>query len=467
MGASVVGTWLRRRIGLGASSVLLVSLLAAVAPSAALLAPDDGPARLTDVDVLQYNVHKGRDGDIVGQLTAQVQNDRPDVVTLNELCRYDYEELVANLEQLGYAANFTVSHRNSLGCRAFVKGWDQGVAVFVAGGAVDGSAGNYRIGQGVACLTSDSLPRVRACAVHLTSPHDASPPGDASVRRQVDALHEKVSQFDLPLVVAGDFNLPPWDPSMQRVYGDFYDVGMNDGACAPWPTATVSQDARLYGGHCTFDHSRQGGKKIDYAFVDKRHFSSVAEAAVEPLHGPGCHGDYLGYGDACSDHRQLRGSASIQVSDLALQPEGYRMWTAGTPVDDVRFGQPRPSGEIVGGLGLILGPVARTIDAATIDGACPDEVDRYALWGRGGTPTFALALRQAKAGSDVVVVGYRLYDSVEGVAVRAGAAGLSGGWSGQQCGLDAVQDVALAAASGYAQQQALYLQPDVPSGTWS
>lgn len=463
--------WARRRIGVITSSIVLASALAAATPVSALITDEARPARRADVEILQYNVHQGRDGDIVGKLTAQVQHDRPDVVTLNELCRYDFEGLAANLKRLGYSAQFTVSHRASLGCRAFEKGWDQGVAVYVTGPAVDGSADSFHIGQGVACLTADTRPRIRACSVHLTSPQDATPPGDSGVAVQVNELRRTVmAEPDLPLVIAGDFNLPPWDRSMQRLYDDYYEVGMDDGACAPWPWAAVPVDATRYGGHCTFEHSRQGGKKIDYAFVDKHHFASVAAMPAATMHGAGCYGDYLGYRDACSDHRQLRGSASVEVSDLALRSWGIRMWAGDARFDPVQFGEVRASGEIVNLLERMLGRPTHTIDVAAVDDACATDVDRYVVWGSGTTPTLALALSQADGGA--AVVGYRLYHGLPKVVVgdhvsagsSVGAWELPAGWAGEQCGLSAVPDAAqAAAAAGDVPEPMLYLQRGVSS----
>lgn len=241
---------------------------------------------------------------VIDALIAKVRVDRPDVISLNEVCGSQNEYLTKQIKGLGYVGNFAGNNRNAL-CGVSVHK-NMGVAVYVAGGAAPGSGNDYAVGQSTACLTSAGRRPIRACSTHLTSPNNAYP--ESKVGDEVEALVRDVLQpsAQLPMVVAGDLNLLQSDSGLTPLYDRHYELD------AAGPRCTGNDR----GGRCTFPASNPK-KKLDYVFVDKEHFLERADATIT---GPGtCRilGPTGQQERPCSDHQQYAATAYLRPDGMA------------------------------------------------------------------------------------------------------------------------------------------------------
>jgi endonuclease/exonuclease/phosphatase family metal-dependent hydrolase len=274
------------------------------------------PPSDSKVTVFAYNVAQGRFGDVAGEVVRQVKARRPDVVTLSELCARDKGGLDDELKAMGYRGLYVESKAYAGECARVHFTWSQGVAVYVAGPTEN--AEEYKdVGQSTGCLTRTTAPRVRACAVHLSS-------GSADAVNELrDVESQVLRRRELPLVVTGDLNLSAWHPALQKVlYRDFYEVDMSSPACADLTARVSGSVAR--GGTCTYPTStartkepdkvgKNSNKKIDFIFVDRAHF--LPDVQGEVLDPQTCD-DRLG----CSDHRQLWGTAELLTGPATPAP---------------------------------------------------------------------------------------------------------------------------------------------------
>lgn len=255
------------------------------------------------IKVLHWNVAGAREDRNFGQfgvidkLAEQVRSERPDVISLNELCGNQNEHLTDRIKDLGYVGNFAANNWN-FACGAIPGRSNMGVAVYVAGGAAPGSGNDYPAGQSTACLTSAGATPIRACSTHLTSPNKEHP--EPVVRPEVYEVSRVLDPFrHLPVVVAGDFNLPSTNVGMRSLYERYYETDQAGPACG----AST--------GHCTFPDSGPA-KKLDYLFVDKEHFLERTEARIS---APGTCQIRKPQGGTvdrpCSDHMKYVGTAYL------------------------------------------------------------------------------------------------------------------------------------------------------------
>ncbi|HST64918.1 MAG TPA: endonuclease/exonuclease/phosphatase family protein [Mycobacteriales bacterium] len=199
---------------------------------------------------------------VVADLERQIRDHAPQpyVVTLDEVCRGQYDRLVADLR---YAGHFepTIPHR----CW---DGSDYGIAVLVRTASVE-LAGRWPLPapaggepRRLACVRDRD---VTACVTHL----DTDPANTAS---QVAAVAAHTGAYKR-VVVGGDFNAPPGSPAMAPLYRAFREVGGGfTGGCS-----AARCGARPGWAHPT--------RKIDYIF------GTFPEAAARTGDAP--HSDHV------------------------------------------------------------------------------------------------------------------------------------------------------------------------------
>jgi endonuclease/exonuclease/phosphatase family metal-dependent hydrolase len=190
---------------------------------------------------------------------------QPFVVTLDEVCRGQYDRLLADLPYRGHFQP-TVPNR----CW---DGSDYGIAVLVRSSdvAYAGSAPLPAPAGGeprtVTCVraTARAEPLV-ACATHL----DTDPVNTPS---QVAAVAAYADRFPGPVVVGGDFNARPNDPAMAPMADRFVEADAEDdaftGGC-PRP-------------HCGAGYARPT-RKIDYVFLSRGDFTGVSALVTAAPH---------------------------------------------------------------------------------------------------------------------------------------------------------------------------------------
>ncbi|MCX4781720.1 FG-GAP-like repeat-containing protein [Streptomyces sp. NBC_01264] len=238
---------------------------------------------------------------IVAQAAVTTWN--ADQIFLQEVCRPQYDAVLARLRGLGYRGLFS---RTVLGRPGICGNADYGNAVFVKGEVqesldLDLTVGGEKEPIRVPCLKSTTQYRTNwACSVHLYWDD-----GTLAVP-EADRLAARARSWEdqgIPVVLGGDFNHSPRSSTLTR----FYDRAMGDGARGDFAEADQSDADFFDPAACTpgvTPACRSGeatvpglNKKLDYLFLTAADFKDPA-ADVRPR-------DTL-----VSDHRMLRGAAA-------------------------------------------------------------------------------------------------------------------------------------------------------------
>jgi endonuclease/exonuclease/phosphatase family metal-dependent hydrolase len=225
--------------------------------------------------ILQFNMCGmacGTRFTVVGDLEREItgRGRQPFVVTLDEVCRGQYDRLLADLRYRGHFQP-TVPNR----CW---DGSDYGIAVLVRGSEI-GYAGSAPLPgpaggepRTVTCVrTRAPGPAARplvACATHL----DTDPVNTAS---QVAAVAAHAGGFDDAVVVGGDFNARPRDPAMAAMAGEFVEADAGGDAFTGGCPRPRCGSAPGYA-HPT--------RKIDYIFLSRGDFTGVSARVTSAPH---------------------------------------------------------------------------------------------------------------------------------------------------------------------------------------
>ena len=208
---------------------------------------------------------------VVDDLEAEIasRGRPPFVLTLNEVCRGQYDRLLANLP---YHGHFEPTLRN----RCW-DGSDYGAAVLVRSSDV-AYAGSARLPapaggepRTVTCVRTAVQGRpLVACATHL----DTDPANTAS---QVAAVAEHAGAFraDAAVVVGGDFNTTPGRPLLHPMDAGFVEADAADDAFTGGCSRARCGDGPGYA-HPT--------RKIDYVFLSRGDFTGVSALVSSAPH---------------------------------------------------------------------------------------------------------------------------------------------------------------------------------------
>jgi endonuclease/exonuclease/phosphatase family metal-dependent hydrolase len=267
----------------------IVAVIAGLVPSGGFFA-ERAPAltRPEGVRLVQFNMcgQACNDGHhlTAGALGA-LADYRPAAVSLNEVCRGQLGGVVAGLRGRGWAmdSRFLVTAPG-----ACSGGDDYGIAVLTRSRVVDTDTLTYREQRpgtlerrGLLCVQAALGGRpTRVCSTHLIS---AGEDRSGSIGRgQLVEAAGLTGAYTLPVVLMGDFNMPPGDVSMAALY-----TSAHGGAYGAFDeVAQGGDDCRC--GAAT--HS--SGVKIDYVFVTARDFAVRGAGVVS---------------SSSSDHDLLRG----------------------------------------------------------------------------------------------------------------------------------------------------------------
>lgn len=220
-------------------------------------------------------------GTSVPRLVERAARLRADIVTVNEVCLTQYTELKRQLALAGWKMDGTYasSQANVPACgstgafgsavlsREGVPDDRQDYHRFAdTGGETYTNAGRtVGVRRGLLCAHTSFAGRpLTACTAHT----NAKAPG------QLREIRDRLARLpqDIPVILAGDLNLPPDAPALAYLTGGFTEADAVDQE----PTAD--------------------GRKIDYVFADRRHFTAV-------------HGDAEPYAE--SDHALLTGRFTL------------------------------------------------------------------------------------------------------------------------------------------------------------
>jgi endonuclease/exonuclease/phosphatase family metal-dependent hydrolase len=220
------------------------------------------------VTFLQFNMCGNACGTrltVVTDLEREIRGHGPQpyVVTLDEVCRGQYDKLVADLR---YAGHFEPTVRD----RCW-DGSDYGIAILVRTGRLD-VAGSWALPapaggepRRLACVRTTVRDRpLVGCVTHL----DTDP---ANTPSQVAAVAAHAATFGT-VVVGGDFNSVPAGPAMAPMYATFTEVGGGvTGGCS----------AARCGSRPGYAHPT---RKIDYFFLSRTGFTDPVARTTNAPH---------------------------------------------------------------------------------------------------------------------------------------------------------------------------------------
>jgi endonuclease/exonuclease/phosphatase family metal-dependent hydrolase len=241
---------------------------------ALLRLPADADTPPGTLSILQFNMcgsacetHFAVVDDLEAEITERGR--QPFVVTLNEVCRGQYDRLLANLPYHGHFQP-TVTNR----CW---DGTDYGIAVLVRSSDVEyaGSAPLPAPAGGeprtVTCVRTALQERpLVACVTHL----DTDPANTASQVAEV-AMHAGTFTDGAAVIVGGDFNTTPGRPALDPMDAGFVDADAAADAFTGGCSRARCGDGPGYA---------QPTRKIDYVFLSRGAFTGVSALVTSAPH---------------------------------------------------------------------------------------------------------------------------------------------------------------------------------------
>lgn len=291
------------------------------------------PPSLT-IKVLQYNVQgavrdvssttglNGASDDddfrFVGVLANRIIAERPQIVTLEEVCTSQLSRLTSALRAsypMTVAAKELHTHVDCpLSENAPPESRADGIGQAIL---TVGAAQPLPVPPGVrlVCAQWEQIQSIRVCAAHVNPlPAPDVPALAAVVNRMTD---------DSPVIVTGDFNATPSQDTMSPLYaptvaggttpstGRFWELNMCDQPPAA-PSCPVNGTGATRAGPATWcgvciDGTPTGiyTRKLDYIFADVRHFAPRMDARVEDT-------ERACGATRCSDHAMVWGELTLE-----------------------------------------------------------------------------------------------------------------------------------------------------------
>ncbi|MGW6500253.1 endonuclease/exonuclease/phosphatase family protein [Nonomuraea angiospora] len=266
------------------------------------------PLKFMNYNLCGASCNAGEFG-VVDVVFRKIQEQQPDVVTLQESCRPQVERLQELLNNAGYGMRSHFSPRffpeDGCGNSSLLN---VGNAVFVRGDIRDTDDYSLAFGRTIGCVTVDFGLETRVCTIH-GSPTDSDA---AEEVKRIATTMFPASIRRMPLIIAGDFNISPTvpaeNPAMKLMYapeaggtGDYWEVDQIPDDCPDCPPRM--------GGAPTHHED-----KIDYIFVSAAHFDRQVTGRVES------EGDCQVANDPkpaneCSDHEILWGEADLRLNE--------------------------------------------------------------------------------------------------------------------------------------------------------
>ena len=205
---------------------------------------------------------------VVGDVAREIRRHRPQplVVTLQEVCRSQYDRLVADVADVGYGGHFEPTIRDRCS-----DGSDYGIAVLARTAGVR-YAGSWPLpspaGGEPRTVTCIRIPQLVACSTHL----DTDP---ANTPAQVAEVARRAGGFAGPVVVGGDFNVTPDRPAMAPMAARFAEADGSrrqlTGGCSRARCGTLPGYAHPI-------------RKIDYVFLSRSAFTGPSVRIADAPH---------------------------------------------------------------------------------------------------------------------------------------------------------------------------------------
>lgn len=270
-------------------------------------------------NIAGWKLHRGStDNGVIEAVTSSIVNRDADFVAFNEMCRQQYNAVIASLRTAGWPADPTNFARFGESSSGVCNGQAFGNAVFSReplGGSArfvlpdDGTSADHH----VLCVPQENRPTVRFCTTHITTSNEVID-GVKANQRQLDAAYDLLEGHHGDgdtVIIAGDFNAQPdygrmngwYSPSVDTPHnsdnvGHYRELDDDDVDHCPGygePTVGVGDPP----GAC------QPEKKIDMIFVRENRivgdYWADALAISQQCGGP------------CADHKVLVGHVAVRT----------------------------------------------------------------------------------------------------------------------------------------------------------
>ena len=307
----------RTIVGLG----VVVALALASQTSGPAVAAEPQPVKLLHFNMAGATLNNGQ-YPIIGRIIREVQERRPDVISLNEVCDRQYAHLLIQLQAIGYpmVGYFQKSRtfvgtcvrlpdtRHEAGNAILVRGTltaDQGYLFTTDHVLQAREQPTVTESRSVACVTAVFAAggrSVKACSTHL-APKDSGQPNpyaapEAEARELARVFGPEAAAG--PFLLLGDLNLLPGNAALEHPLPRRPDHGRVLGG-RPVPALHGRSPAAA---RCRAAPPSHGEGKIDYTFVSRSHFS-FAYQNVQMVDAGNCDSH------ACSDHRLFRSEVTL------------------------------------------------------------------------------------------------------------------------------------------------------------
>lgn len=309
----------RRLLTVAAILVATVALPAGPAPAAAANATVT--YKIWHWNMAGHHQHLGSTTNgVIQAIAGSISYRRPDLVSVNEICRNQYGAVIDALQRMGWPrdlGNFArYEPMTEAGDPGYCAGHGIGVALFSRfplGGTLrqtlpdDGSGRPRKL----LCAPVTAQPMtVRFCTTHLTTvaAHRA-----AQLGRVHEVLESYRSRGEVP-IIAGDFNVQPHSPLLDPWYdasidtdanrantGRYHELDDREAVCPGWGEQTTESN-RL--GACD-----QSGK-VDLIFAPAARLTTYTADAHPIGHVCGADRD-----KPCSDHRIVDATLTVTTSE--------------------------------------------------------------------------------------------------------------------------------------------------------
>jgi endonuclease/exonuclease/phosphatase family metal-dependent hydrolase len=302
----------------------MAALVLSCGPAQEEVAPITGQQEQAVATTQKYNIwhwniagntlHGGSTTDgLIDIIANSIVGNGAHFVTLNEVCRNQYDALIAALRSRGWPvdttnfARFVTTRAASTGV---CQNYAYGNALFSKNPL--GTSENITLTDAhpsehrkLLCAPLASLPHMRICVTHITTDPNYLGTQLTEVRTKLD---QYIAAGDT-VILAGDLNAEPNYAGLNLYYSSSVNTTVNSNNSGSYRELDDADGANCPGhGEATFGSTGGGcgtGRKLDYVFVPQSRLAGAYELDSHAI--PTCSGS------PCSDHRMIEGSVTVTV----------------------------------------------------------------------------------------------------------------------------------------------------------
>ncbi|MFC5824143.1 endonuclease/exonuclease/phosphatase family protein [Nonomuraea insulae] len=320
MRISSVPDFVRRLLTVAAVAVLIVTTAALPTGPASAASSATATYKIWHWNMAGHQQHLGSTTNgIIQAIAGSISYRQPDFVSINEICRNQYDAVIDALQSMGWPqnpANFArYEPMTAAGDPGYCAGYGIGIAIFsrfALGDTLrqalpyDGSDKQRKL----LCAPVAAQPTTRFCTTHLTTVAAYKAAQLGHVHSVLEAYR---SQGDVP-IIAGDFNVQPDSPLLNTWYDASVDTDANQGNAGRYHELDDREAVCPGWGEQTTESNKLGAcgqsGKVDLIFVPADRLTGY-RADAHPI-GHVCGGNR---DKPCSDHRIVDATISVTTGE--------------------------------------------------------------------------------------------------------------------------------------------------------